>query len=78
LFGRGGNALSLDDIGSVLEIEAKDYYHLSKEKLIKFRTALKKFEAQGESDAKTQAGRKKTLCNLTIGCHDNRWGLESL
>jgi hypothetical protein len=58
---RGGNALSWDDIGSVLEIAAKDYYQLSKEKLIKFRTALKKFEAQGESDAKTQAAKKVAI-----------------
>jgi hypothetical protein len=58
---RGGNALSWDDIGSVLEIAAKDYYQLSKEKLIKIRTALKKFEAQGESDAKTQAAKKVAI-----------------
>jgi hypothetical protein len=51
-------SLGWDDIGSVLEIAAKDYYQMSMDKLTKCRAVLKKLESQDDSSAKAQAAKK--------------------
>jgi hypothetical protein len=51
-------SLGWDDIDSVLEIVAKDYYQMSMDILAFCRAVLKKLGSQDDSSAKAQAAKK--------------------